>query len=178
MPNTQHLWLSARQRLAAIDWEPPVSREEVAALQAWLPVREAEESLTAWLQRGLSVDYVPVNPAAAYAALSTITRRAAADGGALLELRVLESDDNQFRLSVAQKQGRISLKLEALGLAIADYADREVDIAGQTPAGQVLIQLTLNALAEAETELEASPVLRHLLFSPALRLMIGVLIDT
>jgi hypothetical protein len=165
----QRLWKMAEQRYNTIDWDLPASREQVDALYNTLPKPQPNESVPDWLNRVVN----PASPALFYAS-SYITRHAAADGKRILSI-VMESDDSCFRLTIDQRDSQIHVKIEALGMAMEDYAYRQVLITSSALAGVFYIPLTLDAMAEAETVVLEEQYSCQLLLNPDTRIIINVL---
>ena len=165
----QQLWRIAQRRFKRIDWDVPITSADIETLHRLLPARRQDEAIPEWLQR-----VMPNSRAASYYAVSTITRRAAADGK-LSETMILESDDTKFRLTITQVDAQIQIKVEALGLAIEDFAQRNLELTSQLLSEHYRIKLALNSMAEGEVTLADDLQARQLLFSPDIRLIIRVI---
>ena len=169
----QELLLIAQQRLNQFDWELPVSAEEIDALHASLPRRWADEATPDWLRRVL---IKPSNAIPEYYAVSYITRRAAADGKPSKKEITLESDDSMFRLTIELLADHFHVKAEALGMAIEEFVDRQLEITCNALNGAYKIVIQLDAtMAEGEIDVEDNADSRLLLLDTDTRIILRVL---
>jgi len=167
----KHLWRVAQSRINNIDWELPATEAEVNALYDALPERLAHESIQNWCSRVLTDE---IDSGSTPIATSYITRRAASDGK-LIERITLESDDSKFRLSIAGTEAQIHVKAEALGLAIEEYAHKQLQITCNALAKRFKVDIALDDMAEGEALVAVNADSSLLFFSPDTRIIINVL---
>lgn len=183
-------WQRIEYRIAALDWAPPVSREQIerlrAQMQARMPARGADEPLADWLRRGLRPASAGTAPAARPGAriipfltpplgrfrpLGQALAWAAAeagDGPPALPERI-EIGTGAFRIGFATGDGNIHVTLEALGFTLVRLAGQTVAVTGPDGLTQLIAQVTLNARGEGAFKLADSADTRRLL----LRLQVG-----
>ena len=176
----QELLLIAQQRLNQFDWELPVSAEEIDALHASLPKRWADEAIPDWLRRVLikpsNAIYELIAMPQKYYAVSYITRRAAADGKPSKKEITLESDDSMFRLTIELLADHFHVKAEALGMAIEEFVDRQLEITCNALNGAYKIVIQLDAtMAEGEIDVEDNADSRLLLLDTDTRIILRIL---
>lgn len=171
----------ALQRLINFNWELPVSEADVDAVHASMPERHENEPVDGWLRRAIADNkgdnVIPMpapKPRPIPYSTSYITLRAAADGKRILK-RVLESDDNKFRLTIEQEGNQIYIKAEALGMAIEDYANRQLEITCSALIDIYSIMIDLDMMAEGEVAVLDDPHSQQLLLSQDTRIIINVL---
>jgi len=122
------LWYEAQTHLVFL--EPPISREHVDKLLAVLPKRHPDESFSDWLTRGTTAFHEIVLP-----------ERPSADG--------------KFRIHLTAYLGKITIKVESLGLAADQFAHLTIASNDQTIA---VIQL--NADGNGECQVDDGPEMR------------------
>jgi hypothetical protein len=157
-----------------------------------LPQRQEGEPISAWLKRSTQQQYFfkPITEIIRLAAASTST--------AALPEQALESTDEQFRLHIIPKSGKLMLKITALGFAADDFAHQQIGITNgntlitltqindtvvQLEARQALLKpglidkasvlmMTLNGEGDGSCEVADQPEIRELLLRPVIGLVI------
>ena len=118
----------------------------------------------------------PSNAIPEYYAVSYITRRAAADGKPSKKEITLESDDSMFRLTIELLADHFHVKAEALGMAIEEFVDRQLEITCNALNGAYKIVIQLDAtMAEGEIDVEDNADSRLLLLDTDTRIILRVL---
>ncbi len=179
-------WRLINGRLAALDWAPPVTPEQIDRLRARMPRRGADEPVASWLRRsfGLASPEVATGghtgariipflrpPRGRFRPLGQALAWAAAEPGEgppPLPER-LDIGPGAFRVGLAVGRGRIRVTLEALGFTLARLAGREVAVTGPEGLSQLLALVTLDARGEGAFDLADDAQTRRLL----LRLQVG-----
>lgn len=166
--NKQRLWRQARSRFQTIDWERPVTPMQVDALHAALSKRRPDESVQVWLQRALAADAVKFTP------FTQIIRRAASsrlEDYPLPDCDFLLTEDESLRFAIKEAGGNITLKAEALGLAIETLGNRTLGIAYRPEPQDVVAMIELDAAGEGEICAADTWELRRALSNPLIGLI-------
>jgi len=175
-------WHLIAGRIAALDWAPPVTPEQIDRLRARMPARGADEPVAHWLRRafGLASDGAATGgrtgarvipflrpPRGRFRPLGQALAWAAAEAGEgrppLPEC--LDIGPGALRVGLAAGQGLIRVTLEALGFTLARLAGREVAVTGPEGLSQLLALVTLDARGEGAFELADDAQTRRLLLS-------------
>ncbi len=184
------LWYNVKISLELLRVEPPASRKEVDNLLALLPKRQDDESFRQWLERSQDdMQLWAFEPKAAessqqglecsqddmqlwmFEPITEIIRLAADTSGSKWPLPdprcALESQDGQFRLYIsARYQGKIILKIEALGFAADKFARQSIGIAGGPSVEAVIARIELNEDGDGSIEIDDQPKVRKALLKP------------
>ena len=180
-----------QRRVAALDWDPPVTPEQAQALVDRMPRRNWDEALASWLYRSFGllhgamaghratpslrddlVAFLPP-PAGRFRAIGQALAWAAAEPdqeSPALPQR-LEIGRGAFRVHFGVRAGSIRVTLESLGFELARLAGREVAVTGPQGIGQLLALLILDPQGEGQFEVPDTPRTRSLL----LQMQIGEL---
>lgn len=183
------LWRQVQEKLTCL--RSPVSLSHVDQLLTTLPQRQEEESISDWLRRGTQCFFKPITEIIRLAAASTST--------AALPEQALESIDEQFRLHIIPKSGKLMLKVTALGFAADTFAHQQIGITSSntlmtlTQANDTVMQLevrqallnampglidqastlivTLDEEGDGHCEVADQPEIRELLLRPVIGLV-------
>lgn len=167
-------WDRIERRLAALDWEPPLTPALLDRLVAQLPTRAADEPLVDWLGRAFPPAAAPADariipmqrrPRARPRLLGRALAWAAAD--APLEVPALPThlvlDPGGLRVDFREADGVIHLTLQALGFTLARLRGLEVALTGPDGVSQPLALVTLDARGAGHCAVPDSPETRRLL---------------
>jgi hypothetical protein len=185
------LWSAVERRLAALDWDSPVTLEQAQALLDGMPQRDSDENLESWLHRsfGLALGSAARQDASLAPADKVVPFLRPPGGrlrviGQALAWAAAERDERSptlpermeigrgaFRVQFAADGGNIRVTLEALGFELARLAGQEVAVTGPGGIGQLLALVDLDMRGEGEFEVADTPEARALL----LQMQIGEL---
>lgn len=163
--NKKARWQNLWHDLHSIRFQPLPTETDVDRVLAGLPPRKADEALSDWLQRALSPDS-KVLPFSRFrfSKLGEIYLQAAASGDGLpLPEQPLETADQSFRLTLSEHEGNLSVKIEALGLAIDEFRGQYIGIAANDDADTVIAITQLDQDGESTIVLKDTPLLRKVL---------------
>lgn len=151
------LWLRAWHQLQQMA-DVAITREDIDNALAALPKRLPNESLADWLRRGAA----PVE--------ADFLRMAASAGDELFPLlrHPLESADGRFRLAVAHVGDGLEITIQALGMAIDEFAFCGFDlVAAET--GHAFANLTLDFKGGGKVQIADNEANRRALLHVQLR---------
>jgi hypothetical protein len=156
-------WQEAYCRFQLIDWELPVSKEEVDELHATLPKRPADESITTWLERILEPKPFSFTP------FTQIIRRAASSSleqYPLPDVDSLLTEDDSLCFKIYSQNRKIFIKVKALGIAIDDLANCILGIADHAQPEYVIAVIPLDSMGSGEICLDDTLETRRALLNP------------
>ena len=165
-----------RRRFELLDWEPPVTLELAQAELDRLPPRDPGEALTDWLRRC----YRPLSPRREPAPVVPLRPRpkgrlrplaealawaaAGQDTGSVALPDSLEVGRDAFKVHFAAKDdGRILVRLQALGWTAAQFQNREIAVTGPEGLDQLFARLTLDRAGAGAFEVPDGNEVRRLL---------------
>jgi len=157
----QKLWCD----LHTIRLAPLPTETDVDMALAGLPPRRENEALGNWLKRALSPDNkgLPFSQFR-FSKIGEVYLQAAASGDEFpLPEQPLETADQSFRLTLSEHEGYLSVKIEALGLAIDEFRGQYIGIAANNHADTVIAITQLDQDGESTIVLKDTQYLRKIL---------------
>ena len=156
----------AKSRFDNIDWQLPLSIEEIDFLHAQLPKRLDDEDIVTWAQR------IRQSHSLRFSGIREIIRRAAADDQYLTE-SVIYTEDESLRLTIQRIASMISVKVEALGFSSDRYANRVIGISSRGRLEQFIAVIPLDADGDGQMDFEASDDVCEVFLNPKVSPLIG-----
>jgi hypothetical protein len=171
------LWLRAWHGLHRLDTRSPVAKGMVEFLLAGLPERYSAETVSQWLQQATPSSSTRVIPfpgrTRRMQAVTEFFRMAADSGDERYPLpeNTLESADGRFWLTVRAAGDALELTVQAVGMAIDDFAGQTIGLAAADEPSTPLIVLQLDQQSEGQIRVADTPELRKGLLHPVVGLI-------
>lgn len=169
-------WLIARRGLYYVDPSPPVTKGSVEQLLAVLPEWLPDESIGSWLKRANNPPTQVISFPKRVRRFQTVTEffRMAADSGSErypLPEKTLESADGRFWLTIWKVGDDLELTLQALGMAIDEFARSTLVLAASADADALLAVIQLDERGEGHGVVADTLATRKALLHPILGLL-------
>ncbi len=159
----RRFWQIFAQRVAAVDWVPPMTRDEADDLLTNLPHRAPEESLGDWLARlrepAQTARVIPfrLSPQVRVRVIDSIFVKAAARTAPKLPQQLV---CERFRMTFKQSEDQIAVFLQMQGREYLTLGGAVVHVAGPGGREQVLATVKLSAEAEGRFTLQDTEEVR------------------
>lgn len=148
------LWLRAWHELHS-KMELDISREDINEVFANLPQRLPDERLSDWLQRKK------------YIVEADFMRMAASSGNDLLALPPGDLETDRFRLTIEEKENELELRVQAIGLAIDEFANTAFVLCDAQTATEIT-RISLDYKGFARVSIADTQQVRKALLHPKL----------
>lgn len=168
-------WEEANRRLQYIEAELPIPKSSLETLFANLPLRMPRESFGDWFKRAYKLAQIIPFPKIKFVYQAEFIRLAAdsQDSVDALPDIPLFSTNEEFRLQVeSMADGRLRLRVEALGMAFSRVANKRIAISGGDNKDFIISLIQLDNEGEGLDEtLEDTPAIREALLRPVIAII-------
>lgn len=155
-----------QDRFDSLDWQLPMTAEQMNDLYLTLPKRLDNEHVMDWLRR------IRRTYGRRLSDVSQIVRRAAADNR--LTDAILYTQDESLRLTIRQLEQGIHVQVDALGLALDRYANRTIGISSGQVLNRFIAVIALDASGQGQRLFPEDDDIRDVMLDPRVNLIIGI----